>query len=324
MKKINRRDFCTAALGTALVTQVSGLSAGTPLTTGKEDAPFIIDTNVSLGNWPFRTLKYAGAEKLGAKLKKHRITQAWAGHFDALFHKNIDAVNEALVNECNRFEKGFFQPFGTVNLAWPDWEETLRRCHENYKMKGVRIYPSYQTFNLTHPDFPRFLSEVTRRKMILQIVGDMDDSRNFHPIVNPRDYSLAPLVDMLQNEPNARVHLLYWNVRVSAKLLDDLMAKTRVMLDTARIESAGGVEALLEGNQNQRDRVFSFGGMEQTVSEIPWSRAAKPVPADRLTFGSHAPFFPVENNLLKLFESELTLEQTRAIMEANARKLITT
>src|SRR5690606_34212820 len=157
MKKINRRAFCTTALGTALVSQVVTLNATPASANLQPEAPHIIDTNVSLGQWPFRHLKYEGAKALGDKLKKHRIKQAWAGHFDALFHKNTDAVNEALVKDCNTYGGDFFQPFGTVNLAWPDWEENLRRCHEVYKMKGIRIYPSYQTFDLTHPDFSKFL-----------------------------------------------------------------------------------------------------------------------------------------------------------------------
>jgi predicted TIM-barrel fold metal-dependent hydrolase len=39
-------------------------------------------------------------------------------------------------------------------------------------------------------------------------------------------------------------------------------------------------------------------------------------------FGSHAPFFPCESALLKLFESPLKLEQLEKLMHANARRLI--
>lgn len=322
MEKLNRRDFCSVALGTTLLSALPGRAADLNDQSQTEN-PYIVDTNVSLGQWPFRHLKYEGTKTLGDKLKKHRIRQAWAGHFDALFHKNIDAVNATLTKECSSYPGNFFLPFGTVNLAWPDWQEDLRRCHEVYKMKGVRIYPSYQTFDLTHPDFPLLLSEIAKRKMILQIVGDMEDSRNHHPTLLTRNFSYTPLIHLLKNVKDARVHLLYWNHRISARQMDDLVDNTNVLLDISRVETNGGVEAMLEGNANQRDRVFTFGGMERTVSEIPWGRNSKPVPAERVTFGSHAPFFPVEANLLKLFESELTLEQSKAIMEANATRLLT-
>ncbi len=325
MAKINRRDFCTAAIGSAFVAGSGRLSASPlPATPDNEaqKAPFIIDTNVSLGQWPFRHLKYQGAGALGDKLKKHRIKQAWAGSFDALFHKNIDAVNAALAKECAAYGRNFFLPFGTVNLAWPDWEEDLRRCHEVYKMKGIRIYPSYQTFDLTHPDFGKFFEQVAKRKLVLQVVGDMDDSRNHHPIVLARDFSYAPLTELVAKTPEARVQLLYWNHRVSAKQMDLFVGTPNIVFDTARIETAGGIDAMLDGNQHHKDRVFTFGGIERTLSEIPWGRNSKPVPAERILFGSHAPYFPVEASLFKLFESDLTLEQSKSIMEGNAAGLL--
>ncbi len=332
MGKINRRTFCGVTLGAGVLAGVSGLNAapaisnyaGPDADAGSPDSPQIIDTNVSLGQWPFRHLKYEGPKALGDKLRKHRIRQAWAGSFEGLFHKNLDAVNAALAADCKSYGGNFFQPFGTVNIAWHDWQEDLRRCHEVYKMKGIRIFPSYQTFDLTHEDFPKLMSEIAKRGLVLQVVGDMEDSRNHHPIVLARDFSYAPLIPLLKQNPGAKVQLLYWNHRVSAKLMDDLVDNTKVLFDTARIESAGGIDALLDGNKNQKTRVFSFGGMERTLSEIPWGRSSKPVPAERLAFGSHAPFFPVEANLLKLFESDLTLEQSKAIMESNAGKLVTT
>jgi predicted TIM-barrel fold metal-dependent hydrolase len=324
MDKLNRRKFCSAALGTAVLGSLAKVVAQptNEAAISAAEAPYIIDTNVTLGQWPFRSLKYAGAKALGSKLKKHRIKQAWAGSFDALFHKDIDAVNAALSRECAQSGDSFFLPFGTVNLAWPEWMEDLRRCHEVYKMKGVRIYPSYQTFDLSHPDFPKLVHEVSKRNLILQIVGDMDDSRNHHPLVLTRNFSYMPLKDVLKNEKKAKVHLLYWNHRISAKQMDDLVDNTQVLFDIARVETNGGIEAMLEGNTNKKDRVFTFGGLERTVSEIPWGRNSKPVPADRVTFGSHAPYFPVEANLLKLFESDLSLEQTRSIMETNASRLL--
>ena len=112
--------------------------------------PDIIDTNVNLFKWPFRRMKYGDTRSLVAKLRKHRITKAWAGNFEALFSKSINEVNARLVEECRANGEGMLIPFGTVNPAWPDWEEDLRRCHEVYRMPGIRLYPTYQTFDLSH------------------------------------------------------------------------------------------------------------------------------------------------------------------------------
>jgi predicted TIM-barrel fold metal-dependent hydrolase len=81
-----------------------------------------------------------------------------------------------------------------------------------------------------------------------------------------------------------------------------LVKETNVTFDTSRVEGSGEVGRLLEGRS--------------------WSGNPTAIPADRFLFGSHAPYFPVEANLIKLFESPLSLDQMTAIMNANARRLL--
>lgn len=308
MKTINRRKFIAHSLQTTAALAVSGpfLAAAdyrVPATTSGGDAPGIIDTNVNLFEWPFRTLKYGtSTPSLIEKLQQHRIVQAWAGSFEALFAKNIDLVNSRLAETCKKEGKGMLIPFGTVNPSWPDWEEDLRRCHEVHRMPGIRIYPIYQMIDLGDPLFVKLLHAVTERGMILQIVGDMEDSRHLHPIVAVRPLSFEPLLKLLKELPGARVQLLHWNGRMGPKLLDQLVQETTVTLDISRLESNGAIGRLIEGK--------------------PWSGSAAPVPVERLLFGSHAPYFPVEANILRLFESPLTLQQMTAIMHQNAERLL--
>ncbi|HEY0669805.1 MAG TPA: hypothetical protein VGD22_16605 [Sphingobacteriaceae bacterium] len=307
MKKINRRTFVSHSLLTA-----AALSVPVSLMAGKEDdtfvaepgspaVPGIIDTYVNLLEFPFRRLKFGETKSLVSKLRKHQVKQAWAGSFEALFHKDIDGVNSRLAEECRKNGKGMLLPFGTVNIAWADWEEDLRRCHEVYKMPGIRIYPIYQTFDLEHPEFLKLVQKVAERGMILQIVGDVEDIRHIHPIVNVRGINFEPLIDVMKKVPKAKVQLVYWNNRIGGNL-QKLVDQTNIVFDISRIEGNGAVGRLIEGNS--------------------WSGAHKPVPVERFLFGSHAPYFPVETNIMKLFESPLTLEQMQAIMHVNARNFL--
>ena len=83
--------------------------------------------------------------------------------------------------------------------------------------------------------------------------------------------------------------------------LPALVRETQVTFDIAATEGNGGVGQLIEGKN-------------------PSYRGA--IPADRLLFGSHAPFFPCESALMKLFESPLSLEQLEMLMIGNAQRLI--
>lgn len=306
---MDRRKFITHSLQTTAALAISGpvLAAGQhpegelPLLRG--DEPEIIDTHINLFEWPFRTLKYGTSTRsLIEKLRRHRISQAWAGSFEALFSKNIDLVNSRLVEACQKEGKGMLIPFGTVNPSWPDWEEDLRRCHEVHGMVGIRIYPIYQMIDLSDPLFTKLFHAVAERGMILQIVGDLEDARHLHPIMEVRPVSFEPLLTLLKERPQAKVQLLHWNGRMGQKLLNQLVQETSVALDISRLESNGAVGRLIEGK--------------------PWGGSATPVPVDRILFGSHAPYFPVEAAVLRLFESPLTREQLIAIMHQNAENFL--
>ena len=301
-----RRFISTFSAGTfsAAVASAAPLSAAEICNNSNtaDAPPEIIDTNVNLFEWPFRKMKYSNTRMLIEKLRHHRITQVWTGSYEALFSKSINITNIRLSKECRENGKGMLVPFGAVNLSWPDWEEDLRRCHEEHKMPGIRVYPAYQAYDLSHEDFPRLVSLAAERGMIVQIVGTLEDTRVQHPIVASREISFEPIVDVMKNNPKAKVQLLNWNDHVNNELLKKLVTETSAMFDIAWLESTGGLGRLIDGNS--------------------WFGKRSPVPVDRILFGSYAPFFPPESALMKLFESPLTLSQMKSVMNINANHFI--
>src|SRR6266516_7330427 len=179
MRPIDRRRFLRNSLLGATAVSLAGqqrLSSQSAPASPSEPLG-IIDTNVNLFNWPFRALKYRNTNALVAKLKKHRIIKAWAGSFEALLAKDMNGVNTRLADECRTQAPGFLIPFGSVNLAWPDWEEDVRRCHEVHKMPGLRIYPGYQPWDLDDPARESLVKMSAERGLVLQVVFGMEDPR---------------------------------------------------------------------------------------------------------------------------------------------------
>src|SRR6516162_10792113 len=94
MRKLTRRRFLKGVLLPAALGALPRRAAqGEEPDSSADSPPDIIDTNVHLFDWPFRKLKYARTEALVAKLRKHRITQAWAGSFEAVLNKQLDGTN---------------------------------------------------------------------------------------------------------------------------------------------------------------------------------------------------------------------------------------
>jgi len=308
MKPIDRRNFLKNSLLSAVAVSLPSQPSMAPQTASRKApvvrssrAPEIIDTNVNLFSWPFRALKYRDTKALVAKLKKHRVIEAWAGSFEALLSKDMNGVNARLAAECREHGPGFLIPFGSVNLAWPDWQEDVRRCHEVHKMPGIRIYPGYQPFDLDHPGMESLVKMSAERGLILQVVFGMEDPRVHHPIINVGPVTFGPLLKAVKGMPSAKVELLHFSSSSQGEDLSQFMAQTNTVMDISRLEGNGAV-----------------GRMIGSIMGLPSAR----VPVERIVFGSHAPYFPVETAILKLIESPLDLQQLQAILQGNARRLL--
>jgi uncharacterized protein len=208
-------------------------------------APEIIDTNVHLFRWPFRGLKYDRTEGLVRKLRHHRIKQAWAGSFEAVLQKQLDAANRRLTDECREHGDGLLIPIGSVNPVWPDWEEDLRRCHEQYRMPGLRLYPAYHGYGLGHPELARLLGAAARRGLFVQIAIRMEDERVHHPSIVAPGVNEAPLLEVLVKVPAARVQLLNADTVFRSGRVSALIERTRITFDIAAVEGDGGIGRLI-------------------------------------------------------------------------------
>jgi predicted TIM-barrel fold metal-dependent hydrolase len=253
----------------------------------------IVDVNVSLSRWPFRRVPCDETPRLVAKLKKHGVTQAWAGSLDGLFHRDIGGVNSRLADECRRLGEGILVPFGSVNPLLPDWAEDLRRCHEDHRMPGIRLHPNYHGYGLVNPAFSELLAGAEKRGLIVQLVVRMDDVRVQHPLLRVADVDTKPLPELIARRPNVRLVLLNALATIRGPELNRLADAGKVYFDISMQEGTAGVSELM-----------------------------RHVPAERILFGSHLPLFDLEAAVLKMRESELTAAETAAIAHGNAQRLL--
>lgn len=287
---MHRRTFLTAAGATAAaLPSLSSLAATAP-----SSAAGLIDTNVSIGDWVTRRSGMPNATQLLAKLRQHGVASALAGSIDGVLHTDIAGVNTRLAATCAQDGAGMLVPFGSINLTFPDWEDDLRRCQEEHKMPGIRLHPNYHGYTLEDARFVRLLEIAARRRLLVQIAVQLEDSRSQNPVLAAAPVQVAPLVDALAKVPAARVMLLNAGSPIlgSAPLIQKL-TKAGVLFEVATLEGVAGIE-----------------GLYQRVPEI------------RVCFGSHVPYFYFEAALLKLQESVLTPDQLTAVQSGNARSAL--
>ena len=299
---LDRRELLKGAVLTAATTGAFGLAAKnsraaenaspTPLAADPPQRPWeIIDTNLNLFQWPFRKLPYDQTAALVSKLQSLNIKQAWVGSFEGVLHRDLDGVNARLAEACRAAPTDLLVPFGSVNPELPDWEEDLRRCHETLQMPGIRLHPNYHGYGLDDPRFARLLAMAAERNLRVQIAVAMEDGRTQHAGLQVPDVDLAPLPEVMQRVPDAKVMLL--NYRPSAVSVEQLRGVPGISFDTARVEATDGIRRLIGA-----------------------------VSAERVMHGSHSPLLVMEAALIKVYESELSEMEIRRLLSHNAANML--
>ena len=253
----------------------------------------MFDVNVTLSRWPFRRLVGDEPAHLVASLRKRNVTRGWASTFDGIFHKDLTGANARLVEECQRYGAGMLIPFGSINPKLPDWQEDLRRCHEEFKMPGIRLHPNYHGYGLQDPSFSELFRLAAARRMVVQIAVCMEDERTQPALMRVAPVNLSPLPDLLKREPGARLVVLNSDHTHNQELLQKLLSAGDVYFDISMVEGVGGVARLVEKASIQR-----------------------------VLFGSNYPLFYFESAMLKVRESGFTDTDSNAVLEKNARGVL--
>jgi hypothetical protein len=249
----------------------------------------MIETNANLSRWPFRRLAGDDPADFVARMRKAGVTQSWVGSFDGLLHRDSGGVNARLAADCKQHGGGLLIPFGTVNPKLPDWQEDLRRCHQVYRMPGIRLHPNYHGYTLADPEFAEVLRRAATAGMIVQLATQMEDERTQHPLMRIPRVSLAPLAEIVAGVPSLRLVVLN---APRDPLRKKIAAAGNVYFDIAMVEGVGGVGAL-----------------------------ASDVSPQRVVFGSHFPFFYFQSAALKIKEAGFSASDEKTILEDNARGL---
>ena len=253
----------------------------------------IVDTNVYLSRWPFRRLTGDETPDLVARLRKRNVTQAWAGSFDGILHKDIGGVNARLASDCRTHGKGFLLPFGSINPKLPGWQDDVRRCAKDHGMPGIRLHPNYHGYALKDPVFAELLHRAAEHRLIVQLVLVMEDERTQHPLVRVPPVDVAALPELVKSEPSLRLVLLNWARALRGPRLQALAEAGNVYFDISSVEGIEGIARLVER-----------------------------LSPERVVFGSYFPFFNFEAAFLKIQESGLPEDRKTKILEGNARRIL--
>lgn len=253
----------------------------------------ITDVNVAVGAYPFRHHPDADPARMAAFLKGKGVTRAWAGSMDALLHRDVRGVNDRLAAACALQGGGVLLPFGSVNPKLPGWEADLQRCADVHKMRGIRIHPDFHNYTLADPALPPLLAACAKLKLVVVVVGRMEEERVQHPVFHVPPTEFARLPELVRPLPDLKLVVANWRMDPMTDAFAALARLPNVWFEIAMIEGVGRTARLVER-----------------------------VGIERVLFGSHAPVFVWDSAALKLREAALRDEDAAKVRAANAAGLV--
>ena len=257
-QRLDRRSFVKASLVPAALAIPDGpamrpAQGAEPPPEEPAAVPEIIDSNVHLFEWPFRKLKYDRTEALIAKLRRHRITQAWAGSFEAVLHKQLDAVNRRLAEECRDARRRAADPhrqrqpglarLGGRPAALSRAIRHARACGSTRPITATRsITPSCSGCSARRPSAGCWSRSSCGWKTSGCIIR-----RSMAPVVNA-----SPLLDVLKKVPAAKVQLINADTVFRAEQRPGPGRARRKSRSTSPPSKGnGGVGRLIDGDESE-------------------------------------------------------------------------
>ena len=246
------------------------------------------DIHTALGHWPFRQVPNQSAPELRRVLEDAGIGGAAVANTHGLFYKNCHDANLELA-EWLAPHPDFFTGVATLNPLYAAWDRDLRACTEDLGLRALRLVPQYHEYDLGCNEAVALAQLATQLDLPLLIPHRLVDVRQHHWMDTERTIGMDEIAALCQSVPEARI--IITEAQYSSGLLDDGGAWRHhgLYLESSRLD---------------------LGALPQSVA------------AERVVFGTGAPFKHVNPALLKLDTADLTPETLQRIAGANGRSLL--
>src|SRR2546426_7883945 len=152
----------------------------------------MIDVNAYLGHFAFRQLRYNKADGLLGLMDRRKIERAVVSSAAAITYRNAQAGNEEVAAEVKAHRDRLF-PFAVLNPSYAGWQDDLKICHEEFGMRGLRLYPRWHRYRLSDEACLELVHAAAERGMVISIPIRVEDRRQQSWLVDIPDVDLEEI-----------------------------------------------------------------------------------------------------------------------------------
>lgn len=251
--------------------------------------PELFDINTAVGHWPFRKIPHQTPEELRQVLEKAGIRGAAVANTHGLFYKNCHDANLELAVWLAPYGE-FFSGVATLNPLYAAWERDLRACREELEFCAVRLVPQYHDYELGCREAVAMAQAATELGLPLLVPHRVVDVRQRHGFDTERTIEIDEIGALCAAVPEARI-----------------IATEANFSGRALIDAEGGLR---------------YPGLYLESSRVDLSSFPEAVAAERILFGTGAPFKHLQPAILKLEIADLEPPSRERIGWRNGRELL--
>ena len=167
----------------------------------------IIDVNAYLGHYAFRRLRHNTADSLLGLMDARKIDRAVVSSASAITYRNAQAGNEEVEAEVKAHRDRLI-PFAVINPTYAGWQDDLKTCHEDWGMRGLRLYPAWHNYKLADPRCLDLVRAAAARGLVVSIPMRVEDPRERSWLLDVPDIALDGVAALVRACPEARFLLL--------------------------------------------------------------------------------------------------------------------
>lgn len=246
----------------------------------------IIDVNTWLGSWPFDYLREDTAAKLDSLLASEGISLAYVSTPEASLNPDYVEANRRLIRRVRRYDR--LRPVATLDPTIGGWRDALAEYGES-GITAVRIIPGYHDYRCISAEAAALVEELEARNMVLIVQVRIADERTHHRLCQIPPTPAEDIIELAGRHPGLPVVAMCTNFHEAVEIAE---SAPNVSFDLSHIERMRTVPSLLAR-----------------------------VPAERVLFGSHAPFLTLRSAKMKLAAPGVSEADRRSIASGNARRI---
>ncbi|MBI4875118.1 MAG: amidohydrolase family protein [Acidobacteria bacterium] len=163
----------------------------------------MIDVNAYLGHFAFRQLRHNTGAGLVRLMDRFGIERAVVSSAAAITYRNAQAGNEETAAEAASHRSRLI-PFAVLSPAYAGWRDDLKICHEQFGMRGLRLYPGWHGYKLADPRCRELVNAAAERNMTISIPVRVEDRRQQSWLVSVPDLAHDEIAGLIRACPKAR------------------------------------------------------------------------------------------------------------------------